>query len=84
MAGTGAPKRQAGNKYRGGSVYVLDELAIGRPLDRNDRAKILFCAEAWERRTKEPGRRNGALGYVGLSILRALLFRFLVPNMQSN
>jgi hypothetical protein len=80
MAGTGAPRRQAGNKYRRGSVFVLDELAIGRPLDRNDKAKILFCAEALERRTKEPGRRNGALGYVGITILRTLLLRFLGRN----
>jgi hypothetical protein len=80
MAGTGAPRRQAGNKYRRSSVFVLDELAIGRPLDRNDRARILFCAEALERRTKEPGKRNGALGYVGLAILRALLLRFLGRN----
>jgi hypothetical protein len=77
MAGTGAPKRQAGNRYRKDSIFVADELAIGRPLDRNDRARILFCAEALERRTKEPGRRNGALGYVGLTILRALLLRSL-------
>jgi hypothetical protein len=80
IAGTGAPKRQAGNKYRRYSQFVLDELAIGRPLDRNDRARILFCAEALERRTKEPGKRNGALGYVGLTILRALLLRFLGPR----
>jgi hypothetical protein len=33
-----------------------------------------------ERRTKEPGRKNGALGYVGLAILRALLLRFLGRN----
>jgi hypothetical protein len=46
VAGTGAPKRQAGNKYRRGSVFVLDELAIGRPLDQNEKAKILFLAES--------------------------------------
>jgi hypothetical protein len=80
MAGTGTPKRQAGNRYRRGSSFVLDELSVGRPLDRNDRAKILFCAEALERRTKEPGKRNGALGYVGLTILRTLLLRFLGPR----
>jgi hypothetical protein len=80
IAGTGAPKRQAGNQYRRGSIFVVDELAIGRPLDRNDRARIMFCAEALERRTKEPGKRNGALGHVGLTILRCLLLRFLGPR----
>jgi hypothetical protein len=80
LAGTGTPNRQAGNKYRRGSVFVLDELAIGRPLDRNDKARILFCAEALERRTKDAGRRNGCLGYVGLAILRCLLLRFLGPR----
>jgi hypothetical protein len=80
LAGTGAPKRQAGNKYRRNSVFVLDELAIGRPLDRNDKARILFCAEALERRSKAPGRKNGHLGYVGLAVLRCLLLRFLGAN----
>ena len=30
-----------------------------------------------ERRSKPPGRRNGLLGYVGLQVLRCLLFGFL-------
>jgi hypothetical protein len=78
IAGTGAPKRKSGNRYHRGSVFVPEP--IGRPLDRNDRARIIFLAEALERRTKEPGKRNGALGYVGLTILRTLLLRFLGPK----
>jgi hypothetical protein len=80
LAGTGAPKRQTGNRYRRNSQFVLEELTIGRPLDRNDKAKLLHIAEAMERRTKEPGRKNGVLGYIGLSILRCLLLRFLGAN----
>ena len=46
-------------------------------LDRNERARILSAAEALERRTKRAGRRNGLLGYVGLQVLRCLMFSFL-------
>ena len=41
----------------------------------------MFLAEALERRTKKPGRRNGQLGYIGLTILRALVLHF--QNRQS-
>ncbi|CAN0420745.1 unnamed protein product, partial [Phaeothamnion confervicola] len=33
-------------------------------------------AEALERRTKAPGRRNGLLGQAGIQVLKALLLRF--------
>ncbi len=51
-----------------------------RPIDRNDRARIIAAAEALERRTKLPGKRDGAIGQSGLAILRALLFHFLDPK----
>ena len=34
-----------------------------RPLDRNERVRVIVAAEALERRTKAPGARNGALGF---------------------
>ena len=71
-----APTRWERRKYRHTAVFVHDELAHGVPLDRNTRAKLLYLAERLERRTKAPGRRNGALGATGLAVLRALLLRF--------
>ena len=63
--------------FRHGAQFVADWRPHSRPLERNERAKILFLAEALERHTKPPGRRNGLLGYVGLQVLRCLLFGFL-------
>lgn len=62
--------------YRRHSVFVADPLGHGSPIDRNRRARLLMLAEGLERRTKAPGRRNGVLGWIGLSVLRALLLRF--------
>lgn len=67
--------------YRHGAQFVSDWRQHCRVLDRNERAKIVFLAEALERRTKLPGRRNGQLGYVGLQVLRCLAFQFL--NLSS-
>jgi hypothetical protein len=63
-------------RFRHRARFVRDPLAYSTPLDRNDRARLIFLAERLERRTKEKGRKNGALGAVGLEVLRALLFRF--------
>lgn len=63
--------------FRHQAVHVPDWRAHCRVLDRNERARIIFLAEALERRTKLPGRRNGLLGYVGLAVLRCLAFGFL-------
>jgi hypothetical protein len=67
--------------YRHGAQFISDWRQHCRALDRNERAKIVFLAEALERRTKLPGRRNGLLGYVGLQVLRCLAFQFL--NLSS-
>ncbi len=64
-----------GRRYRGNLRFVR-EADVCRPIDRNQRARILAVAEALERRTKAPGRRNGALGLATIVILRALLIRF--------
>lgn len=70
------PKRWERNRYRHSAVFVRDPLALSTPLDRNAKARLLYVAEALERRTKAAGRRNGALGYIGLAVLRVLLLRF--------
>ena len=63
-------------RYRHKAIFVRDPLAHSTPLDRNARASLIFLAERLERRTKDKGRKNGALGAIGLDVLRALLFRF--------
>ena len=45
-------------------------------LDRNARARLLFHAEALDRRTRLPGQHGGVLKRTGLAVLRALLFSF--------
>jgi hypothetical protein len=62
--------------FRHGAAFVRDPLAHSTPLDRNQRARILFVAEGLERATKGSGKRNGCLGYVGLAVLRCLLLTF--------
>jgi hypothetical protein len=63
--------------FRHGAVFCSDWRPHSRVLDRNERAKVLFLAEALERRTKPAGKRNGQLGYIGLAVLRCLMFGFL-------
>ena len=64
------------NHFRRGARFIADARQHCRPLDRNERARILFMAEQLERRTKPVGGRNGCLGYIGLVVLKALLLRF--------
>ena len=45
-------------------------------IDRNERARLLFQAEALDRRTHQPGQHGGCLKRTGLAVLRALLFGF--------
>ena len=46
-------------------------------LDRNARARLIYLAEALDRRTHEPGRHGGVLRRTGLAVLKALVFGFL-------
>lgn len=69
-------RRWERNRYRNGAIYVRDPSAHSTPMDRNRRARLLQLAESLERRTKAAGRRNGALGQIGLQVLRALVLRF--------
>jgi len=65
--------------YHPGSIFVLDETPYHSRVDRNLAAKIMRAAEGLERATKKPGRHNGQIGYVGLAVLRALLYRYSRP-----
>ena len=46
-------------------------------IDRNERARLLFQAEALDRRTHEPGKHGGDLKRTGLAVFKALIFGFL-------
>src|SRR3954465_9307662 len=59
--------------YHRGSQFGPPER---RKLDRNLVAKILFLAEALDRRTRGKGMHGGLLKAKGLDVLRALLRRF--------
>jgi len=63
-------------QYRRGARFIADPRQHCRPLDRNERAKIIFMAEQLERRSRPTGGRNGIVSQVGLRVLRALLLRF--------
>lgn len=69
--------------YRRRAIFVRNPRDFSTPLDRNERARLLFLAESMEQRTKSPGRKNGALGAVGLEVLRALLKRMNYANFAS-
>jgi hypothetical protein len=45
-------------------------------LDRNLRARIMFLAEALDRRTHLPGQHGGCLKRTGLAVFKALLYGF--------
>ena len=45
-------------------------------LDRNARARLIYFAEALDRRTHQPGRHGGVLRRTGLAVLKTLLFGF--------
>ncbi len=45
-------------------------------LDRNARVRLLFHAEALDRRTRLPGQHGGILKRTGLAVLRTLLLGF--------
>ncbi len=45
-------------------------------MDRNARARLIYFAEALDRRTRRPGQHGGVLKRTGLAVLKALLFGF--------
>jgi hypothetical protein len=62
-------------RFRRNAEYATDSRAF-RPIDRNQRVRVIVAAEALERRTKGKGCKSGVLGQSGLRVLRSLLFDF--------
>jgi hypothetical protein len=75
-----AGTRAHAHPYRKHSVFILDETPFLSRVDRNLAAKIMRAAEIFERQSKLKGRARGALGYTGLALLRALLYRYSRPG----
>jgi hypothetical protein len=48
-----------------------------QPLPKKKAVKIWHDARRFERKTRQPGKQDGALGRNGLAVLHALLFDFL-------
>lgn len=66
-------RRQLTALVRGGSVGKDSLLGFFRSFDPRDRGRILKAAEHYDNLTKPKGKRNGALGYTGIKVLKALL-----------
>lgn len=67
-------------RFRRNAEYASDSLAF-KPIDRNQRVKVMAAADALELRTKSKGCKSGVLKQSGLRILRCLLFDFTnVPS----
>ena len=62
-------------KFRRGARTCKHAQCVTK-LDRNDKARIIFCAEQRELRSKEPGKKDGIVGQSGLRVLRCLLHQF--------
>jgi DNA-binding MarR family transcriptional regulator len=54
---------------------TLDRVKF-RPLDRNQRSRVMFLAEKLDAKTHEPGQHGGCLKRSGLQVLRVLIFHF--------
>jgi hypothetical protein len=65
------------SQFRRGARFIADARQHCRPLDRNERVRIIVAAKALEAATKATGARMGALGLTGLFVLDCLLFGFL-------
>jgi len=71
-----SPREKCPHRWRRGSVFSR-EGEFYRPLENDERARVMERAAALERRTKGKGQRDGVLGQSALMVLRALLFHFL-------
>src|ERR1700689_4305360 len=48
-----------------------------QPLPKKQAVKLYHRARDFERRTRQPGKQDGAIGRNGLAVLHALIFDFL-------
>lgn len=67
-------KTRAGHPVWSGSA---SDAVRFHPLSKRDAATLYHRARALERRTRRPGRQDGALGRNGLAVLHSLIFDFL-------
>jgi hypothetical protein len=65
--------RRTGEPVRRHSRLRGREGPFWRPFDPKERGRMMVAAERFERVGREPGKRNGPLGPVGLEVLRELL-----------
>ena len=82
-------QRGQGGRPTGQQVHRYTRTARGRegafwqPIERRHRSRLIAAAERYDRahrlthRQARNGRENGALGHVGIEVLRSLLFDFL-------
>ena len=70
---------QAAKTYAAWPVWSGSTTAKVRfaPVGRTEGARLYHKARDFERRTRQPGRQDGAIGRNGLKVLEALLFDFL-------
>lgn len=66
-------RRRSASIVRRGSVLRESLRGFFRAVDRREVGSILKAAERLDNLTKAKGRRNGALGYTGLKVLKVLL-----------
>ena len=71
----GAKVISRGPRWRKGSKFDCGN-KWRRRLDRNDRARVMVCAEGLERRSKHKHKRDGVIGVSGLAVLRCLVNHF--------
>ena len=64
---TGAPIR------RHSRTYGRCEVGFWRPFDPRDVPRFMLAAERMERAGRQPGKRSGPLGPIGLEVLRELM-----------
>jgi predicted transcriptional regulator len=57
-------------------AFVIADGGRRPRLDRNERARLMFTAEALDRRTRRPRQHGGVLKRTGLAVLKALVFGF--------
>jgi DNA-binding transcriptional ArsR family regulator len=65
--------RKPPRRLRRGST--LDPVKF-RPLDRNQRARVVFLAERLDANSHQPGQHGGCLKRSGLQVLKVLIFHF--------
>lgn len=70
------PTRQAADRekiWRHSRLAGYCEGTFWRPFDKAEGKRLLRGAELFELHTRKPGRRTGALGHIGIEVLRAMI-----------